>query len=147
MPKGRLITLTYLLLVFGSGTLVGAVAHRLYMASTVTATAAPARTLTPAQTRQEYLDKMRKRVGANEEQVARVNALLDDAKRKYTELDLQTKPLRDKIDGDRIAGILALLTPEQQKNYLAWRAEVKAKREKERLEKARAEQTPAPQAH
>jgi len=147
MPKSRLVTLTYLLLVFGSGTLVGAVAHRLYMATTVTATVPPARVLTPAEARQQYLDKMRKRVGTSEEQLVRVNALLDHAKHKYDELDLQAKPLREKIDQERIAGILAVLTPEQQKSYLAWRAEGKAKREKERQEKARNEQSSAPQTH
>jgi len=143
MPRGRIVTLTYLLLVFGSGTLVGAVAHRLYMATTVTASPAPART--PAQARQQFLEKMKTRVGANEEQVARVNGVLDDAKRKYTELDLQMKPMRDKIDQDRVAGILAALNPEQQKSFKSWRAEVKAQREqKERLEKAQSVQNPAP---
>lgn len=144
MPRSRFIPLTYLVLVFGSGSLVGAVAHRLYMATTVTASATPART--PAQQRQQFLEKLRARVGVNDEQVARINGILDDAKRKYTELDVQTKPLRDKIDEDRVAGILATLTPEQQKSYKLWRAEVKEKREqKERQEKAQNDQKSASQ--
>jgi tRNA A37 threonylcarbamoyladenosine modification protein TsaB len=145
MSRGRAATLTYLLLVFGSGTLVGAVAHRLFTASSVTATAQPAPAVTPAQMRQQYLANLRKHVGASEEQVTKVNALLDDAKRRYNELDQQAKPAREKIDQERNAAILSVFTPDQQKVYLAWRAEVRAKREKERLEKERAEKAQASQ--
>src|SRR5437879_4507347 len=104
MPKSRLATLAYLLLVFGSGTLVGAVAHRLYVATTVTASVEPPKT--PAQTRQEFLGKLRTRIGANEDQVQQINTILENAKRKYTELDAQNKPLRDKIEQERVANIL-----------------------------------------
>lgn len=138
MQKSRLATLAYLVLVFGSGTMVGAVAHRLYMTSSVTAGTVVPRT--PAQTRKDFLEKLKNRLAASPEQVTKVNAVLDEAKQKYSQLDLQAKPLRDKIDQERVEGILAVLTPQQQKTYLVWRAEVKAKREQKALaEKALAE--------
>ncbi|MCU1325830.1 MAG: hypothetical protein JWN34_1200 [Bryobacterales bacterium] len=146
--KNRWATVAYLVVVFGSGTMVGAVANRLYMTTTVKATAAPK---TPAQARADFLQKLRTRVNASEEQVAQINAFLDDAKRKYSELDAQNKPLRDKIDQERIANVLSVLKPEQQKVYIAWRAEVKAKREQEAREqkaladKASPASTPSPQ--
>jgi hypothetical protein len=141
MMKNRWAAVGYLLLVFGSGTLVGAVAQRLYTATTVTATSLPK---TPAQSRAEFLQKFRKRVGASEDQLVRVNTIMDEAKRKYADLDEKNKPLRDRIDSDRIAAVLALLSPEQQKAYLAWRAEVKAKREQEAAaQKALAEKAAA----
>ena len=138
MPKSRLATLAYLVLVFGSGTMVGAVAHRLYVTSSVTASTVVPKT--PAQARKDFLEKLKVRLTASPDQVAQVNAILDEAKQKYSRLELEAKPLRDKIDEERVEGILAVLNPEQQKNYLAWRAEVKAKREQKALaEKVQAE--------
>jgi len=138
MTRSRWAAVSYLVLVFGSGTLVGAVAQRLYMTTTsVTASAIPK---TPAQARKDFLTRMQKRVNATDDQVAKVNAVLDEAKQKYSELDQQNKPLRDKIDQERIAAVLAVLNPEQQKLYVAWRAEVKAKREQEAKARAQAEQ-------
>ena len=120
MPKSRLATLAYLVLVFGSGTMVGAVAHRLYVTSSVTASTVVPKT--PAQARKDFLEKLKVRLTASPDQVTQVNTI------------------RDKIDEERVEGILAVLTPEQQKNYLAWRAEVKAKREQKALaEKVQAE--------
>ncbi|NDJ10276.1 MAG: hypothetical protein EBY17_03680 [Acidobacteriia bacterium] len=138
MPKSRLATLAYLVLVFGSGTMVGAVAHRLYVTSSVTASTVVPKT--PAQARKDFLEKLKVRLTASPDQVTQVNTILDEAKQKYSRLELEAKPLRDKIDEERVEGILAVLTPEQQKNYLAWRAEVKAKREQKALaEKVQAE--------
>lgn len=144
MPKSRLTTLAYLILVFGSGTMVGAVAHRLYMASSVTASTVIPKT--PAQARKEFLDKLHSRVGASPEQVEKINTVLDQAKEKYNQLDLQNKPLRDKIDHERVEAILAALSPEQQKVFLVWRAEVKAQREqKAAAEKALSQPSPTVQ--
>ena len=138
MPKSRLATLAYLVLVFGSGTMVGSVAHRLYVTSSVTASTVVPKT--PAQVRKDFLEKLKVRLTASPDQVTQVNTILDEAKQKYSRLELEAKPLRDKIDEERVEGILAVLTPEQQKNYLAWRAEVKAKREQKALaEKVQAE--------
>ncbi len=142
MPKSRLTTLAYLVLVFGSGTMVGAVAHRLYTTSSVTASTVVPKT--PAQAREDFLRTLHSRVGASTEQVGKINAVLNQAKEKYNQLDLQTKPLRDKIDQERVAAILATLSPEQQKVFLVWRAEAKAKREqKAAAEKALIQSAPA----
>lgn len=137
MTRNRWAAVSYLVLVFGSGTLVGAVAQRLYMTTaSVTATAVPK---TPDQARKDFLGRFKKRLNATDDQVTRVNAILDDAKKKLADLEDQAKPLREKIDQNRIASVLSVLNPQQQKEYLAWRAEVKAKREAEAKAKAAAE--------
>ena len=97
MPKSRLATLAYLVLVFGSGTMVGAVAHRLYVTSSVTASTVVPKT--PAQARKDFLEKLKVRLTASPDQVTQVNTILDEAKQKYSRLELEAKPLRDKIDG------------------------------------------------
>lgn len=142
--KNRWAAFGYLVLVFGSGTLVGAVANRLYMTTAAVAATAPPKS--PAQARKDFLDKLRTRVNAGPEQTAQVNVVLNDAKRKYSELDALNKPLREKIDRERVDGILAILKPDQQKLFLTWRAEVKARREAEaKAQKAQAESAAAKQ--
>ena len=59
MRRSNLATLLYLLLVFASGTVVGGFANRLYMAKTVSAPCALAKTR--AEFRKQYIEEMRSR--------------------------------------------------------------------------------------
>ena len=122
MPRTRVSTALYLVLVFASGILVGVVSHRLYVTSTVSATAPPPpRTLD--EVRKKYLADMRVKVGVNDEQVASVNRILDDTKRKFDELHAQEKPTHDKVTQEQVDAISALLTPPQKIAYDKWREE------------------------
>jgi hypothetical protein len=122
MPRTRLSAAVYLVLVFASGILVGVVSHRLYVTSTVSATAPPPpRTLDEVQ--KKYLADMRAKVGVDEQQVALVNQILDDTKRKFDELHAQEKPTHDKITQEQVDAISALLTPPQKIAYDKWREE------------------------
>jgi uncharacterized membrane-anchored protein YhcB (DUF1043 family) len=111
----------YILLVFVSGVLVGAVSHRLYVTSTVRATTNSPRTLD--EVRKNYLADLRARVGVNDQQIAKVNAILDDTKRKFDDLHRSTMPARDRIQQEQVDAISAVLTPEQKVAYDNWRAE------------------------
>jgi predicted secreted Zn-dependent protease len=122
MPRTRVSAALYLFLVFASGILVGVVAHRLYVTATVTATAPPL-PRTMEEIRRRYLADMRKHVGVSDEQVAKVNVILDDTKRRFDDLHRSEKPLRDKIQQEQIDQISALLTPQQKTAYDSWRAE------------------------
>jgi hypothetical protein len=115
----------YVILVFASGILVGVVSHRLYVTTTVSATAkqpdsAPQ---TLAEVRKKYLDDMRAKVGVDERQLASVNQVLDETKRKFDDLKRKEKPLHDAIQQEQIDEISALLTPQQKVAYDDWRAE------------------------
>jgi len=121
MPKTRISATLYLLLVFASGILVGAVGNRLYMVRTASANSTPPRTM--AQYRQQFFTEMRARVGASDSQIARIDVVLDDAKRRLDELHAEHKPLREKIDHDRIEGIRAVLDDQQRQAYDKWREE------------------------
>ncbi|HKD07467.1 MAG TPA: hypothetical protein VKB79_16315 [Bryobacteraceae bacterium] len=123
MPRTRLSAALYLLLVFASGILVGVVSHRLYVTSTVSATAPAAPAPTSAEVRQKYMLEMRSKVGINASQVADVNRILDETKRKFDELHASEKPMRDKIQQEQIDAISALLTPPEKVAYDNWRAE------------------------
>jgi hypothetical protein len=122
MPRTRLSAALYLVLVFASGILVGVVSHRLYVTSTVSATTIPA-PRTMDEVRKKYLADMRAKVGVDEQQLASVNQILDDTKRKFDELHAQEKPTHDKVTQEQVDAISALLTPPQKVAYDKWREE------------------------
>lgn len=135
MVRSKFSAAVYLLLVFSSGILVGAVGNRLYVTNTVAANNAPA-PRTMAQYRARFLAEMKQKVGANDQQIAQITAILDDAKRKFDEVHAQAKPLRDKIDHDRIEGIRAVLDDKQRAAYDQWRADrSRAEAEKQKQKK------------
>jgi len=121
MPRTRLSAALYLVLVFASGILVGVVSHRLYVTSTVSATVNPPRTMD--EVRKKYLAEMREKVGVNDQQIAAVNQILDDTKRKFDDLHTSEKPMRDQIQQEQIDAISSLLTTQQRSKYDGWRAE------------------------
>lgn len=122
MPRNRLSVALYLIVVFASGILVGIVSHRLYVTSTVSATSPPP-PRTADEVRKKYLADMRTKVGVDDQQIAAVNKILDDTKRKFDDLHASEKPMRDKISQEQVGAISALLTPAQKTSYEAWRAE------------------------
>jgi len=121
MPRSRISIALYLVLVFASGILVGVVSHRLYATNTARAsTAAPANM---SEFRKRYLDGMRTKVGASEEQIAAITKTLDETKRKFDALAANEQPLHDKIQQDHIEQVKALLNDKQRVAYDNWRAE------------------------
>jgi hypothetical protein len=131
MPRTRISAALYLILVFGSGILVGAVSHRLYMTKTASANSSPQNMV---EYRKRYFADMRAKVKVNDAQVAAVTVLLDKAKGKFDALHAQDTALHDKIQADLIDQIRAQLTDAQKVSYDAWRAE----RERARAEAAKA---------
>lgn len=122
MPRTRLSVVFYLMLVFGSGILVGVVSTRLYAvkASVLPASTAP-RTLAEFRTR--YLDEMRQKVGVNDTQAAAITKILDDTKKKFDDIRRQERPMRDQIQQEQVDEIEAVLTDAQKPAYEVWRAE------------------------
>jgi hypothetical protein len=123
MAQTRLSASIYLVLVFASGILVGAVSHRLYVTSTVAANNAPPAPRSMEEVRKRYLTDLRAKVGLNDTQISSVNSILDETKRKFDELHQQEKPLRDKIQKEQVESIRALMNDGQRTAYEAWRAE------------------------
>jgi peptidoglycan hydrolase CwlO-like protein len=120
MPRTRISAALYLILVFASGILVGVVSYRLYAATTVNANVAPR---TMEQYRKQFFADMRQKVGASDAQISQINAVLDESKAKFDKLHADEKPLKEKIDQDRIEGIRAVLSDSQRTAYDNWRAE------------------------
>ncbi len=76
-----------------------------------------------AQYRSQLFTELRQRVGTSEKQIAEIDKVLDNAKRQLDALHAEHKPMREKIDHDRVEGIRAVLDEKQRKVYDDWRSE------------------------
>jgi hypothetical protein len=122
MPRNRNSAFLYLILVFASGILVGVVSYRLYVTTSVSATAA-AQPRSMDEVRKKYLADMKQKVGVNDTQLASVNRILDETKLKFDDLNRKQKPLKDAIQQEQVDSVSALLTADQKVAYDNWRAE------------------------
>ena len=120
MVRNRASAAVSLILVFSSGILLGAGAHRLYMTNTASASTQPRNMV---EYRRRYLSEMRAKVGVNEAQISAVVKILDDTKRQFDDLNAKQKPLRDKIQQDHVEAIRALLSDDQKIAFDKWRTE------------------------
>jgi hypothetical protein len=132
VPSARINAALYLILVFGSGILVGAVSHRLYTTKTASANSSPQNMV---EYRKRYFAEMRAKVKVNDAQVAAVTVILNNAKGKFDALHTQDTALHDKIQQDLIDQIRAQLDNKQKVAYDAWHAE--RERAKAEADKAR----------
>jgi hypothetical protein len=130
MKRTTLSTGLYILLVFLSGAVVGAFAHRLYVVNTVVSAK-------PDEVRRHILDEMRTRLSLSNEQVNQVNAIMDSTRARYHEVkerwDNQSrqaaKPELKAISEDQAGKIKAILSEPQRAEYEKYRAERQKRRE------------------
>jgi hypothetical protein len=123
-----------LLLVFLSGVVVGAVGYRLYTAEPAAAVA-PERRPTPEEYRQRYVEMMKTRLHLSDEQLAQLNAILDETRELFKKYEEKSKAEKQAIRDHQVAKINAMLTEEQRAEYAKIREEREARRrqmEKER---------------
>lgn len=124
----RNTVLIWLLIVFVSGTAVGVATHRYFARENpVRDDHKPA---SREQIRQDYLEKLRQRVGVSDEQLGQIVVILDEARSasdtKRSAFDADMKLLQNQTR----ARIRAIMSPEQLSRYDAWREERKREREK-----------------
>jgi hypothetical protein len=127
MLKSRLSAGIYLALVFASGILVGAFAHRLYVTTKPVAASAQR---SPEEWRKRYVGELRDKVKLDEQQVQRLQQILDETRQKFHNLRESQKPLGEAIQIEQVQKIKAMLRPDQQAAY----AQVRTDRERRRQE-------------
>ncbi len=128
MKRSTLSTWLYVFLVFLSGAIVGAFAHRLYVVNTVV-------NAKPDEYRRKLVDEMRSRLSLSDAQLAQLTPIFDATKARYHEVknrwDAQAKeaarPELKAITQDQVAQIKAILTADQRAEYDKFLAE-RAKR-------------------
>jgi len=133
MPKSRLSAILSLLLVFFSGSVLGAFAYRLYSVSPVQSNT-PSRRMTPEEWRRNYVADLTKAAKLDPQQVAALNQVLDQTRDEVEKLNEKIKPERDamnekwrpereEIQTHQVEKINALLHADQRPLYESWRNE------------------------
>ena len=126
MRRSNLTVALYMLAVFISGGLVGAFGHKLYTVRTVDASS---QRRSPAEFRQRYINEMRGRLDLDETQAAKLNEVLDRTRARFREFNEKHKPELSSIQDAQVQEIQALLRPDQQDRYEAFRKERERKRQ------------------
>lgn len=117
----------YVGLVFASGVVLGGFSYRLYTASSVSAKT----TRNPEEFRKRLLATMERRLNLTPDQETKVNAILDETRARFHEVNERTKPAIQAIREQQQNKINAILTPPQQVEYAKMRQE-RAERQRQR---------------
>ncbi len=114
MSKSKLSAFLTLLLVFASGAVLGAVAHRLYMVNSVMSgmSGTPKRP-TPEEFRRRQVDEMRQMVKADDAQIATYNQILDQTKAAFDQTHKQYNAANRAIWDEQRNKVRAILRPDQ----------------------------------
>ena len=131
MTLSRYAIAGYLALVFGSGAVVGAMCHRIYTVRAVSAKG-PA---TPEEWRQQYMAEMKSRLKLRDDQILRLNILLDETRSRVKEVHERHRPEIDLIKKDQTMRVASMLDPDQKVEF-----EKLGKEREERAERLRQQQ-------
>lgn len=119
----------YGLMIFSGGAAVGALGHRLYSASSVTATAGPLR---PDEWRKRFTAEMKTRVQLDDAQMDRLNVILDESKQLFDQVRSKYHPEMKAIYDAQVQRINDMLNEQQRAEYAKIREEQRMAREKEK---------------
>jgi hypothetical protein len=133
MTRKNLPIALYLLLVFVSGSVVGALGYRTYNPPTARSVSAPQRP-SPSELKQLYLEESRSRLGLTDDQVAKLSAILDQTNTRFHEVRQRENETIRQIGEDHYQRVRMILTPEQLPKYEKLHEErtAKAKEQQER---------------
>ncbi len=123
MSRSQPSLILSLVLVFASGIAVGGVGYHLYTAKSVAASAVQS----PDKFRSDFITDMKLKLSLSEEQITKVNVVLDQTRLQYKELRERMKPDMNRIKSEQVEKVNSLLNPLQQKQYEELRAEREAK--------------------
>jgi len=110
----------YVGLVFASGAAVGGFGHRLYTATSVIAKQS---SVSPEEMRKKYVETLRGRLTLSEDQVMKLNLILDESRGRFHEAQERMRPTLEAIRNDQTEHIRSMLSPEQRTAYEAYRKE------------------------
>ncbi len=109
------VTFLYSVLIFASGGVLGALTHRLYTVSSVTATSQPVGG--PDEWRKKYLAEMQSRLRLTSEQNLKLNIYLDETRSRVREAHAKSKPEVEQIKREQREKIKAMLDEKQKPEY------------------------------
>lgn len=115
MKFSRAAIAIYVGLIFASGAVLGAFGQRLYTVSRDVAKP-PARP-NPEVLRKKLVDTFRDRLHLTDDQVAQLNAIMDETRARVEEIRHQNRPAFQKVHEEQDAKIRNMLKPEQQAEF------------------------------
>ena len=143
MSKNKLSAFLSLAVVFVSGAVLGAFAHRLYMVRTVSSNGAvvsPNRGPSPEERKKHLIDELRDVAKLDEQQVAQLNRIYDDTRDRFDQLHKDANAQMRKAWDHQTDEIRSMLRPDQLALFNQWHD----KREQERKGRGRREGGPPP---
>ena len=108
MKRWNLPIALYLFLVFVSGAVVGALGYRTYKPPT-----ASSNSPSPEAARRLYLHEMQTRAGLSDDQIQKVNSILDETRSRFHEARDKHNQVVKEIGEQQRAKVRAILTAEQ----------------------------------
>jgi len=110
MKRNQLTAVLFAIVLFCCGAAAGALAHRYYASSVVSAKSSD-------DFRHRYIAEMQSRLHLTSEQVAELQKIMDDTKAKYKAVRDAYRPEMLKIKADHTSRVKSILTPEQVPEY------------------------------
>jgi Spy/CpxP family protein refolding chaperone len=114
MTRRNLQIVFYFLLVFLSGSLVGALGYRTYNPPAARGSNAPP---SPGEWRRQYMEESKVRLGLTDDQMAKLNAIMDQTDARFREQHVHENEMVNEIRQDHIARVRSILTPDQLPKY------------------------------
>jgi hypothetical protein len=124
MTRKNLPITLYLLLVFLSGGVVGALGYRTYNPPTARSGSAPP---SPEEWRRQYIDESRSRLDLTNDQVEKLTAILDQTDARFHDVRQRDNQQISQIREEHFVRVRAILTPDQVPKYEKLHAEREAK--------------------
>jgi Spy/CpxP family protein refolding chaperone len=124
MKFSRAAIALYVALVFASGVVLGVFGYRLYTVSTVNAKQT---TRNPEEFRKKVVAEYQSRLKLTDEQVAKLDMIMDETRARIDETRQKMHPTYQKIREEQQEKFRSLLTPEQQTEYDKIRKEREAR--------------------
>lgn len=115
MTLSRQAMALYALLIFASGGVLGALTHRLYTVTTVSATETRP---SPDEWRKKYMAEMQSRLHLTREQILKLNIYLDETRSLVREAQARVKPEIEQIKRDQREKIKTMLDEKQKVEYI-----------------------------
>src|SRR5271155_3064463 len=126
MTRKNLPIALYLLLVFGSGAVVGALGYRTYNPPTArSGSLTPP--LSPSEWRRQYIEESRSRLILTDDQVEKLTAILDQTDARFRDVREHDNQMIRKIKEEHFERVRAILTADQIPKYEKLHAEREAK--------------------
>ena len=134
MPNSKMSAVLSLLLVFLSGSVLGAFVYRLYSVDSVQTTGGGRGRPRPEDLRHTYVSELTKAAKLDPEEVTALNGIMDQARDEVDKLNAKIRPERDAvkekwrpeheaIQKRLVDRINTILRPDQRPLFDSWRAE------------------------